>query len=220
MSYEVVKRIRGRDYRYLVESYRDPETGKVRNAWRYLGKAGGAPAARRRAGAGETRSRVVRALEDLLRRESWSRITARRIAAQAGVAPATLYRYFSSREDVLTAAAICANDRLEARLTDLQRVAGDRENERARLRAWVIAVVKDAPRSPVPAAFAGDGHAQHRRAFERYFELLAAHGHVTLAHRERPGLALTLSQIVGTQWRLRDEEYAALAGAVERLIFA
>ncbi len=37
MAYEVTKRIKGRDYRYRVEGYRDPESGKRKTRWQYLG---------------------------------------------------------------------------------------------------------------------------------------------------------------------------------------
>jgi AcrR family transcriptional regulator len=236
MSYEVVKTIRGRDYRYMVESYRDPQTGKVRNRWRYLGKGHGEAPPRRRARADETRAKLTRALEDLLEQTPWREVTAHDIAARAGVAPATLYRYFSSRENVLQGAAAHANDQLDARLAELQNIAPDRESERARLRALVIALVKDPPASAVLVALAASGmsgtlsrdrNARRRRAFERYFELVAAHGYAAIPHGERSGLALALSLIVqafsyravyGPE-QLRDEEYAALATTVERLIF-
>jgi len=236
MSYEVVKTIRGRDYRYMVESYRDPQSGKVRNKWRYLGKAHGKAPPRRRIRADETRAKLTRALEDLLEATPWKDVTAHEIAVRAGVAPATLYRYFSSREDVLQSAAAHANDQLDARLAELQHIGGDRESERARLRALLIALVRDPPASAVLVALAASGmsgslardrNARRRRAFERYFELIAAHGYATIPHSERSGLALALSLIVQAfsyravyaPEQLRDEEYAALANAVERLIF-
>jgi len=39
MAHEVIKKVGRRAYRYRVESYRDPETKKVRSRWRYLGVA-------------------------------------------------------------------------------------------------------------------------------------------------------------------------------------
>jgi AcrR family transcriptional regulator len=219
MSYEVVKTIRGRDYRYIVESYRDPQTGKVRNRWRYAGKARGEAPPRRRPRAEETRTKLARALEHLLERKPWNAITAHEIAAQAELAPATLYRYFSSRADVMQAVTARANGQLDARLAELAVVASDRESERARLRAWVIGLVKDPLAGAMLAVPVRDRTAQRRRAFERYFELIAAHGYATIPHAQRSGLALALSQIVAGRVPLRDEEYAALATAVERLIF-
>src|ERR1700739_318471 len=99
MAYEVVKTIRGRKYRYVVESYRDVETGKVRNKWRYLGKAEGEQPPVRRARRDDARVKLLDAAERLLDREAWSDITVRHIAAEAGVAEATFYRYFQSRSD-------------------------------------------------------------------------------------------------------------------------
>jgi len=219
MSYEVVKTVRGREYRYLVESYRDAQTGKVRNKWRYLGKGLGEQPPRRRTRAEAMRANLIRALQALLERRPWSAITMREVAAQAGVAPATVYRYFSSCDDLLRAAAAEANDRLEARLAELHRLRSDREGERVRLRAWFAALLEEVPRQATPIALIGDRHPRRQRAFERYFELLAAHGYRTIAHGERPALALALSQIVSARVPLRDDECSALATTVERLIF-
>ena len=41
VAYKVTKRIGGRAYLYRVESQRDPETGRRRNRWTYLGRAPG-----------------------------------------------------------------------------------------------------------------------------------------------------------------------------------
>jgi hypothetical protein len=41
MAFERTKVIKGRKYRYLVENYRDPQTGKVRQrVLQYLGPGG------------------------------------------------------------------------------------------------------------------------------------------------------------------------------------
>jgi AcrR family transcriptional regulator len=213
MSYEVRKTIRGRDYRYMVESYRDPETGKVRNRWRYLGKAGGEVPPRRRVRAAQTQANLTAALERLLGCAPWDEITVHAIAAEAGVTPATFYRHFSSRDDVLQARAKDANDQLDARLTLLHAIASDVDQERARLRAWLFALwASGAAGTP-----ARDRRAQRGRMFERYLELLWVHGYTAIAARDRPGVAMALALIVTAQ--VRKEEYAALASTVERLIF-
>jgi AcrR family transcriptional regulator len=236
MSYEVTKTIRGRDYRYKVESYRDPQTGKVRNRWHYLGKGQGEAPPRRRASAGETRAKLTAALERLLERKPWGDVTALDIAAEAGVTPATLYRYFKSRDAVLQACAVDANDKLDLRLAELQHVAGNADAERARLRAWTIALVKDPPGSAVLLALSSSGSSGtlardrnllRRRAFERYFETLAQRGFITIAPAERTRVAIALSLMVQAfsyraimgRAQLENEEYAALADAIERLIF-
>ena len=41
MAYEVTKQIKGRDYRYRVESRLNPETGRPATRWTYLGKLEG-----------------------------------------------------------------------------------------------------------------------------------------------------------------------------------
>jgi AcrR family transcriptional regulator len=214
MSYEVLKTIRGRDYRYMVESWRDPETGKVRNTWRYLGKAGGDAPPRRRLAAAQTRAILAAALARLLEHTPWTEITAQAIAGEAGVTPGTLYRHFSSRDEVLQACAQDANLRLERHLTQLHVIASDVDAERARLRSWLFALWA----SGVPGSPARDRSAKRRRAFERYLELLWVHGYAAIAARDRAGVAIALALILDVQ--LRSEECAALADAVERLIFA
>jgi AcrR family transcriptional regulator len=213
MSYEVVKTIRGRDYRYMVESYRDPETGRVRNRWRYLGRAHGEAAPRRRVAGARTRANLTAALERLLGHTAWNKITAIAIAAEAGVTPATLYRHFSSRDEVLQAYAKDANRHFETHLTHLHAIANDVDRERERLRAWLLALWA----SGAVVTPERDRGAQRSRMFERYLELLWVHGYATIVARDRSALAIALSLIVTT--RVRKEEYQALASAIERLIF-
>jgi AcrR family transcriptional regulator len=236
MSYEVTKTIRGRDYRYKVESYRDPQTGKVRNRWHYLGKAHGEAPPRRRARAGETRAKLTGALERLLERKPWGSVTALDIASEAGVTPATFYRHFASRDAALQACAVDANDQLDLRLAELQHVADDADAERTRLRALIVASVKDPPGSSVLLALASSGlsgtlardrNLLRRRAFERYFETLAQRGFITITPTERTRVAIALSLMVQAfsyraimgRAQLDDEDYDALADAIERLIF-
>ncbi|MHB8146822.1 MAG: TetR/AcrR family transcriptional regulator [Vulcanimicrobiaceae bacterium] len=237
MAYDVVKTIRGRDYRYSVESYRDPQTGKVRNKWRYLGKAQGNTPPRRRVRGEETRSRLMAALERLLARTSWNEITAQYIAAEAHVAAATLYRYFHSRNAVLEACAIRADAEYDARLAELADIAETPAREHARLRAWTIRVANDPPGSSVLFALwasgASDavGHERdehRRRAFRRYLKDLADRGYVLLAQKERDRLAVAIAliaqafsyRVVIGRRGLLDEESDALATAIERLVFA
>src|SRR5579875_1893773 len=113
MAYEVTKRIAGRAYRYRVESVRDPETGKRRSRWTYLGRAEGAAAAapapaRRR---GDARERLLDALERLLEARDLAGVTADAVAAEAGLAHGTFYRHFRDKRDAFKAAL----DRLRKR---------------------------------------------------------------------------------------------------------
>lgn len=234
----MIKTIGGGRYRYEVESYRDPESGKTRTRWRYLGKAEGDAPPRRRGRAEETRARLTGALERLLASREWSGITAHEVAVEAGVAPATLYRHFASRDDILLACAMRAIESLDARLDELSHVASDIDTERARLRAWTIGTINDTSASAVLLALWSAGLAKdevtrarnerRRAAFETYVSRLAGIGYVSLEAAAVRELAIALTLIVQAfsyrvvlgRVELSGEECNALADAVERLIFA
>lgn len=238
MSYEVVKTIGASKYRYQVESHRDPQTGKVRNRWRYLGKADGESAPRRRNRADETRAKITAALEQLLNRNQWNDITVHDIAGEARIAPATLYRYFKSRNDVLIACAAEVNKQLDERLALLQHIAGNVKDERDRLREWTISLLVDAPGSMVLFALWSSGLNQgemarerneHRRlAFVAYLQQLRVKRYLAIPADQEHGIAIALALIVQAfSYRavvgrvpLHQDECTALADAVERLVFA
>ena len=121
MAHEVVKRVGRRAYRYRVESYRDPQTQKVRSHWTYIGRVlsrgeslapgGESPVARR--APLQTRERLVAAFERLAGRLSYATVTAGMVAAEAGLAHGTFYRYFSDKRAVFTAALERTRDELE-----------------------------------------------------------------------------------------------------------
>lgn len=238
MSYEVIKAIGGGRYRYNVQSYRDPESGKTRTRWQYLGKAEGAQPQPRRRRAGETRARLISALERRLASVDWTNITARDVAVEAGVAPATFYRYFTSREELLRACAERAIGELDARFTELLDVAGDVASERARLRQWTMTTVNDTTGSAVliavwssalaKAELAHERNQRRRSAFEEYLSRLKTCGYIALEAHAARELAIALALIVQAfsyrvvlgRVELLAEECNALAEAVERLIFA
>ena len=98
MAYEVVKTIGSRQYRYRVQSERDPQTGKMRNRWTYLGRvAGEAGIVKARAPRPNARLRLLEAAEALLASGDASAVTVDAIASAAGVAHGTFYRYFRHR---------------------------------------------------------------------------------------------------------------------------
>lgn len=143
MPREVIKTIRGRSYRYSVGSRRDPESGRMRAAWTYLGPvepSGKTRAARAR---GDVRARIVAAVIRLLEHRSPEHLTVSVIAKEAGVGVATFYRRFPSRIDVFDAAgdALLA-DMLEAS-GYLASPLGSLAEERAALREWLNARVRD-----------------------------------------------------------------------------
>ncbi len=138
MSYEVTKRIKGHDYRYRVEGVRDPETGRTRSHWQYLGRLEGddviAPArvATRRV----TRDELVAVTARLLETREASRVTVSVIAHRAGVSSGTFYRHFHDRRSALGAAVAYLGDALLAQLPPLGGRLASYDDERERLAGW------------------------------------------------------------------------------------
>ncbi len=174
MSHQVIKSVGGRQYRYEVESYRDPESGKVRGRWKYLGRVAGpgrvTPPGPHRAA--ETRERLLDALAELLDAREFSELTVSAIAGQAGLAHGTFYRYFKDKEAALSAAAGRIREEVERSRPDFEAPPGSLQEERERIRSWVETML----RAPVDrrgllrewyAALARDGELQAARAAKR-----------------------------------------------------
>ena len=144
MSHQVVKSVGGRSYRYEVESYRDPLTGKVRGRWTYLGRADGSErrAERPAKAATPTRERLLDALAVLLDRHDFGDLTVTAIASQAGLAHGTFYRYFGDKEAALRAAAGRIREEVERSRPDFDAPAGSLAAERARVRSWVETMLR------------------------------------------------------------------------------
>ncbi len=142
MAYEVTKHIKGREYRYRVEGVRDPETGRTRTHWHYLGRMDGdeviAPA--RAHTSRVTRDEIVAATARLLESRDASRVTVSVIAQQAGVSAGTFYRHFGDRRSALGAAVALLCDGLIRELPPLGGPIGTREAERDRLFGWFAAL--------------------------------------------------------------------------------
>jgi len=142
MPYEVIKQIGGRAYRYQVERYRDPDSGKVRARWTYLGKAEGSlPAQGRRRPAAITRERLIDAVVQLAERVPWPDFSADAVAREAGLAHGTFYRYFRDRRSALLAAFEEWRKEIDRERPELDREIGTRAAERERLAAWVRSLV-------------------------------------------------------------------------------
>jgi AcrR family transcriptional regulator len=150
MAYTVSKTINGRVYLYRVERQRDPQSGKSRNRWTYLGRAAGPgaspgqPPARR----GATRLRLIEATERLLEGGDSVAVTPSAIAAEAGVAHGTFYRHFRDRTAVLEALVAhirATRGSFEEGLVDDVASAAE---ARAALRLWLarkLAAVRERP---------------------------------------------------------------------------
>ncbi len=139
MAYEVTKRIKGHDYRYLVEGYRDPKTRKQRTRWRYLGVVSGgkvlpaAPRQKKKIG----REQIIDGTARLLEYRDPSNVTIAVISSVLGTSPSTFYRYFRNRKSVLVAALTRIVDRVIDGLPSLDEpLRGDRDEARQRLRLW------------------------------------------------------------------------------------
>ncbi len=150
MAFEVIKRIRGHDYRYRVESYRHPETGKVRAHWTYLGRAGDvAPAVRRAPRSSErTRERLLDALASLLDETDYASLTAGAVATRAGLAHGTFYRHFSDKRAALNAAVGRVREAFDAHRVALLEPVGDVTGERRRWRSWCRAILAKPAEAP------------------------------------------------------------------------
>ncbi|MGZ3521283.1 MAG: TetR/AcrR family transcriptional regulator [Vulcanimicrobiaceae bacterium] len=239
MAYEVVKTVGGRQYRYRVESYRDAESGKVKNRWTYIGKAelgsAIAPAPRRRKPSSETRERLIEAFLRLVDREPWNHVTPGAIATEAGVAHGTFYRYFKDRRALFAVCSERAIQQLDQRLAELDAVAPTAEEERERLRSWLRELFVHPTAPPGLLRVWADlalgeirevRHTHRIEAFTRYISRLRERGFVESVGEIRP-LAVALSLImqmitrrsVIEQELLSEDDHAAVMETFDRIIF-
>ena len=149
MAHDVIKHVGARAYRYRVESFRDPETGRVRARWTYVGRVvdaatSGETRAKRREPT-QTRERLVDAFERLVERGPATLVTAGSIATEAGLAHGTFYRHFADKRAVLVAALERVRDAIERAAPSFEPPYGSRATERARVRAWVGALCGPVP---------------------------------------------------------------------------
>ena len=148
MAHEVIKRVGRRAYRYQVESYRDRTTHKVRSRWTYLGVADaaagslgpGEPRAPRRE-ASATREGLIDAFERLAERLPYAAVTAGAVAREAGLAHGTFYRHFKDKRAVFVAALDRVRAEFDREKPSFDAPCGTLAEERARVRAWVEALL-------------------------------------------------------------------------------
>lgn len=237
MAYEVIKAIGNHRYRYSVESHRDPQTGKVKNRWTYVGRVEGEPGSMpsKRASRDDRRLTLARAFLRLVEDHALDDITPAAIAREAKVSSATFYRHFGSRDEVIEFCTRRAMNDLNARLAELTAIAPAAEEERTRLRALAIDLVRR-PSAP-PALFRAwsvlsPGKVREQRetarikAFTEYIEELARRKYI-----ERPPhirrLAIALAMVVSAFTRrgfieshlLSEEDYAVVGDTFIRLVF-
>jgi AcrR family transcriptional regulator len=139
MAYEVTKRIKGRDYRYLVEAYRDPETKRSKARWQYVGAVGDDGtvhsavdrAPRKRV----TRDDIIAATAELLEFRTPEHITVSVILARSGASRSTFYRHFPNHQKALSAALARMADSLLKGLPSFE-PPRSLEDAKQQLRHW------------------------------------------------------------------------------------
>jgi AcrR family transcriptional regulator len=146
VAHEVVKRVGRRAYRYRVESFRDPESNKVRARWTYLGVAepDASPeksVAPLRRVPSATRERLLEAFARLAEREAYATITAGAVSREAKLAHGTFYRHFRDKRDLVANALERVRADLARDSPSLEPPYGDLCAERRRIRTWVLAVL-------------------------------------------------------------------------------
>lgn len=242
MAYEVVKTIGSRQYRYRVQSERDPQTGKSRNRWTYLGRVPGEPGVvKAREPRRNARLRLLEAAGALLAAGDASAVTVDAIASAAGVAHGTFYRYFPHRSAALeelarhmrSTAGLDDDDLLrddvatrdEARagvrrwVTDKLRFARE---HRASVRAWHALIASD----PRLAAYREERREATLARLHQHIERLSALGYARVgdAQATAAGLLALFDGIVRSSLlerdRLDDAGIFAAADIAERAIFA
>jgi AcrR family transcriptional regulator len=138
VAYEVIKRVSGRAYRYRVESYRDPETRRVRGKWTYLGRVEGeGTLSPERKARPSSRDRLLDAVVRLLEKNELASISTGMVAGEAGLAYGTFYRHFRDLAHVVRDAMVRETANLETFNERFAAPVGDPAAERAKLVAWV-----------------------------------------------------------------------------------
>jgi AcrR family transcriptional regulator len=147
LAYEVIKRVSGRAYRYRVESFRDPETRRVRGRWTYLGRVDPADAGLpERPAKPSSRDRLLEAVARLLAAGDPESLSAGSIAREAGVAYGTFYRYFTDRGHAVREALLRHGPSLSDVHARFGGPAANREAERERVATWLRETADDARR--------------------------------------------------------------------------
>lgn len=149
MAYEVIKRVGGRAYRYRVESYRDPETRRVRGKWTYLGRVEGeGTLSPERQARPSSRSRLLDALERLLESHELSALSTGMVAHEAGLAYGTFYRYFNDLDHIVREAMLRHSATTDRLRDDFSAEPATILAEQGKVTAWLEEVVANAQARP------------------------------------------------------------------------
>lgn len=136
-----MRRVKGRDYLYRVDSIPDVATGRMRRKWIYLGRHDGTTLRRVRRRSTPARDRIVHATIELLASRDAEFLTVDVIVGAAKLSRATFYRLFPDRECALDAALAAYVESTDAGLPDLEPLARP-GGERTRLGTWVATLLE------------------------------------------------------------------------------
>jgi AcrR family transcriptional regulator len=130
MAYQVTKRVGNRAYRYEVTTHRDPQSGRRKTVWTYLGRD---PQTGEAAGPARStvRDAVLDALTALLSESGYEGITVDALARRAAISKATFYRHFKDKREAFFALFERTGDRLNP--ASVFRLEGDADAERAKI---------------------------------------------------------------------------------------
>jgi AcrR family transcriptional regulator len=139
MAYEITKRIKGREYRYIVEPYLDPETNRRKMRWQYAGAVenGEVRAPRTRTPRNRvTRNDIIAATARLLQTRNPEHITVDVLAAGAGASRSAFYRHFRNQQEAMDAAMLHMADEGLHDLPPLDQKPRDLHEAKGMLREW------------------------------------------------------------------------------------
>jgi AcrR family transcriptional regulator len=149
VAYEVIKRVGGRAYRYRVESYRDPETRRVRGKWTYLGRVEGeGTLSPERQARPSSRGRLLDALERLLETHEVAALSTGLVAQEAGLAYGTFYRYFKDLDHIVREAMLRHANSMEQLGNGFSGELASAQHERVKIVAWIADTVTSARSRP------------------------------------------------------------------------
>ena len=143
MAYEVTKHIKGHDYLYVVEAYRDPETNRRKTRWQYAGAVDNGELRQstpRRTRNRVTRDDIVEATAHLLPFRDPEYITVDVIAASAGSSRSAFYRHFHNQQEAMHAAIVRMAEEHFRDLPAFDHKPRDTQEAKAMLRRWCEAL--------------------------------------------------------------------------------
>jgi len=114
----------------------------------------------------DIRARIVAAAWQLLKREGRTRLDMAEVAERAGYCRATLYRYFTSKEELVGAAYVAAVERLAVRFRAVIRRYDDPAEQLVEGLLTVVAYVRG--RSEIRGDFAPGAHTERMRGMSPY----------------------------------------------------